>query len=464
MKNIVLLTLLLVSFNTAYATQNTDHRARSLELFRELIGFRTAAGHEQVLPMARLLEQRFLAGGFAAEQVQVLPMKDTAALVVRYPGIADSGKRPIMLMAHMDVVDALPKDWVRDPFTLIEEEGYYYGRGTIDNKAGVVNLTTVFLRLKEEDYTPDRDLIIVFSGDEETTGYTMNTLLSDHRDLVDAEYALNSDGGGGVRDVDGKPISFNMQTAEKTYMTFTLTATNPGGHSSRPRADNAIYELAAALGKIADLRFPVRSNDTTRLYFRRSAELHSGELAAAMRAFADNPDDQAASDYLASQPSFNGLTRTTCVATLLDAGHAENALPQSATATVNCRVWPDESSASVQKALENAVDNSDIRVQLVDGYSSSPPSPLRDDLLAAIEQVLAQQHPATPIIPYMAPYFTDGKYTRGAGIPTYGVGGVFLGPDDHRAHGLDERIPVMSFYESQDFWYQLLKLLTGGDD
>ncbi|MFK7732553.1 MAG: M20/M25/M40 family metallo-hydrolase [Pseudomonadales bacterium] len=437
-----------------------ERQQQSLERFRKLISYRSAAGHDQVLPMAEFLAGEFRKGGFSKKDIHVLPMNDTAALVVRYRGAKSSTEKPIMLMAHMDVVDALPKDWERDPFTLIEEDGYYYGRGTIDNKAGVANLTETFLRLRKEGFVPSRDLIIVFSGDEETTGHTIKTLLKEHRELIDAEYALNADGGGGSIGDNGKVTSFSMQTAEKTYMTFTLTASNPGGHSSAPRPDNAIHDLAHAITNLSQYKFPPRLDETTKLFFERRAAFHTGELADAMLAFANNPNDKDAGDYLSNVGGYVGMTRTTCISTMLEAGHAENALPQSAMATVNCRVWPDEAMESVKERIETAIANKDIKVELLAGYSMSPPSELRPDLVKAINKVVHKRHPGIPLIPFMAPYFTDGKFTRGAGIPTYGIGGLSLAADDARAHGLDERVPVWSFFEEADYWYDLIRELS----
>lgn len=460
-----LLSWLLVTASSASdaGTKSLDldeRQQQSLERFRKLISYRSATGHDQVLPMAEFLAAEFKQGGFSTKDIHLLPMKDTAALVVRYQGVQKSKEKPIMLMAHMDVVDALPKDWERDPFTLIEEDGYYYGRGTSDNKAGVANLTAAFLQLRKEGFVPSRDFIIVFSGDEETTGHTIKTLLSEHRDLIDAEYALNADGGGGSIGEEGKVVSFSMQTAEKTYMTFTLTATNPGGHSSMPRPDNAIHDLAHAITKLAQYKFPVRQNETTKLYFERRAPFYSGELSKAMREFAKDQNNTNASDYLANDGNYVGTTRTTCISTMLKAGHAENALPQSATATVNCRVWPDETMETVKSRIEAAINDKNIKVELLDGYSMSPPSELRPDLVKAINTVVHKRHPGIPLIPFMAPYFTDGKFTRGAGIPTYGIAGISLGADDARAHGLDERVPVWSFFEEADYWYDLIKELS----
>lgn len=451
-----------LTFGVALADNTrTPRQQESVELFRKAISFRSVKGHKKALPLATMLADSFRAGGFSEDDVHLLAMKDDkAALVVRFRGDNSSGAKPILFMAHMDVVDALRSDWQRDPFEMIEEDGYFYGRGTMDNKAGVVNLTSTFLRLRAEGYIPNRDLIIAFSGDEESDGATIHQLVTKHHALVDAEYALNSDGNGGTMDEKGKALNFTIQTSEKSYMTFELVVTNPGGHSSLPRADNAIYELAGALKKLEALRFPVRSNDTTRQYFRETAKLYDGAAAKAMADFAADPGNKAASDYLWTMPTMVGITRTTCIATMLKAGHAENALPQKATATVNCRVFPGETVANVQDRIEGAIANDQVTVKVLSETTPTPPSPLRDDIFQAVKTVVQKYHPGTPIIPYMAPYFTDGKFTRDAGIPTYGVGGLFIGPEDERAHGLDERVPVKAFFQAQDYWYDLMKILS----
>ena len=309
--------LLLLSEGAAPAQdRSTDYTApyqqRALAIYRSSIGYRTAASHGQVPAFANYLADLFRSGGFAGEDVHVLPLtqpsgEETASLVVRYRGGGSSGRKPILLLAHMDVVDALPQDWERDPFTLTEGNGYFYGRGTLDDKFGTTMLTAVFLRLKAEGFRPTRDLILAFTGDEETEQATTRALVTTHRTLTDAEFALNVDAGGGVLDESGKVVSYLLQAAEKTYATFELTARNPGGHSSLPRADNAIYELARALQKIQAYRFPVQSNEITRRYFELTSRVRSGELAEAMRRFATNPNDEQAADILYGSRARSGL-------------------------------------------------------------------------------------------------------------------------------------------------------------
>ena len=459
-------------FQAAPAAQDASagftapYQRKALEIYRTIIGFRTAAGHGQVPKMAEYLAAEFRDGGFPAEDVHVLPFtsaagEDIAGLVVRYRGDGSSGKKPILLMAHMDVVDALREDWERDPFTLVEEKGYFFGRGTTDDKFGVASLTSTFLRLKSEGFVPTRDLVIMFSGDEETGMVSTRGLVTTHRALTDAEFALNDDAGGGMLDAQGEPVAFFLQNAEKTYATFELTVTNPGGHSSTPRVDNAIYELAGALKRIEAHRFPVMVNDATRLYLRRMATLTPGDVGKAMAALAANPADAAAAEVLRVEPELVGITRTTCVATMLKAGHAENALPQSATATVNCRIFPDVAVDDVKAALEKAADVEGLRIRTLANPVASPASPIRQDIVDAVTEAVQSRYPGTPVVPYQAPYGTDGKETRIAGIPTYGVMGIFIKESDLFAHGLNERVPVKEFFGAQEYWKALLTRLAG---
>ena len=448
------------------ASYDKPYQAKALEIYRHAISLRTAAGHGKVPEFAEYLASHFRAGGFAADDVHVLPFtvgdgEKTAGLVVRYRGDGSSGKKPILLLGHMDVVDALPEDWERDPFTLIEEEGYFFGRGTLDNKFGVTTLTATFLRLKAEGFVPTRDLVIAFSGDEETGMITTRGLVTTHRELTDAEFVLNADAGGGELDENGTAVSYLLQAAEKTYATFELTIRNPGGHSSTPRNDNAIYDLADVLRRLSEYRFPVRSNDITRTYFAESGKVTRGPVGEAMRRFAEDPDDAKAADVLWDEPGLVGVTRTTCVATMLSAGHAENALPQRATATVNCRIFPGVEVTEVEERLMEVAQNKDLQIKVLGEPLASPASELRSDLSEALSQAVHAAHPDVPIIPYMAPYGTDGKETRRAGLPTYGVMGLFMKPSEIFAHGLNERVPVASFFAGLEHWHRLLKAMAG---
>ncbi|UCH10533.1 MAG: M20/M25/M40 family metallo-hydrolase [Fidelibacterota bacterium] len=462
--------LLLLTVGVAAAQdRSTDYieqyQKRALEIYRTSITYRTAASHGQVPALASYLADQFRAGGFADEDIHLLPFatsesEETAALVVRYRGDGSSGEKPILLVAHMDVVDALPEDWERDPFTLVEEDGYFFGRGTLDDKFGTTMLTSTFLRLKSEGFKPTRDLIIAFTGDEETEQATTRSLVTTFRDLTDSEFALNADAGGGVLDDSANAVSYLIQAAEKTYATFELTIRNPGGHSSLPRAENAIYELAQALLKIQAFRFPVRWNEITRRYFEVAGKARIGELGEAMRRFAANPDDQEAANILHGCPAQVGITRTTCVPTMLRGGHAENALPQSATATVNCRIFPGVEVSEVQAILQRVVENDQLQIEVLGDPVPGLASPLRQDVLAAVTAAVHAGHPGIPIVPYMSSYATDGLALRAAGIPTYGTMGLFIREDDEFAHGLNERVPVRSFYGALEFWHLLLTELA----
>jgi len=457
---------LLAQDSSADYTQ--PYQKQAFEILRTSVGYRTAAGHGQVPALARYLADQFRAGGFPEEDIHVLPLttadgEETASLVVRYRSDGSSGRRPILLLAHMDVVDALPQDWERDPFTLIEENGYFFGRGSADDKSGVAMLTATFLRLKAEGYVPTRDLIIAFSGDEESGMLTAHDLVTAHRDLTDAEFALNADAGGGVLGEDGKPIRFLLQMSEKTYATFELTVTNPGGHSSTPREDNAIYELASVLKNIQAYRFPVRVNAATKEYFEAASRVTEGPVGEAMARLAADPTDSVAAEVLWHEPEQVGITRTTCVATMLRAGHAENALPQSATATVNCRIFPGVAVGDVQETLQRVAGNPAVQIHVLGDPVPSPASPPRDDVTHAVADGIARIQPGTPVIPYMAPYGTDGKEVRRAGIPTYGVMGLFMKDSDQFAHGLNERIPVRPFYDALEFWHVVITELSRQD-
>ncbi len=435
-------------------------RTRALEMYRTVVGLDTSTEGKQNPAMAAYLAERFRAGGFAADDVRVLPLGDTAGLLVRYRGDG-SGGRPILLLAHMDVVPAHRADWERDPFTLVEENGFFFGRGALDNKAGLIHIAATFLTLRAEGFTPTRDLILWFSGDEETTGDTTTHLLTEHRALLgDAEFALNSDAGGGGLNSAGAPVRYGLQTAEKTYASFTFTARNPGGHSSAPRADNAIYALTDALTRLRAFQFPVMSNDTTRESLRASAASAPPALAAAMRRFADNPNDRRAQQTLSQNAGLTTLLRTTCVATMLSAGHAENALPQSAIGTVNCRIFPGVAVADVQSELQS-IAGADVVVAPLGRSSASDASPLREDVLNAVRTALQAHAPDTVITPFMSSGATDGLYFRAAGIPTYGVGGIFIRENDAFAHGLNERVPVDRFYNGLTHWRVLLNTIAG---
>jgi acetylornithine deacetylase/succinyl-diaminopimelate desuccinylase-like protein len=461
MKLISCFALVLCTGPTLAATALPDEvRREAREIFRDVIAFRTSEGLGQVPTMAKYLAERFRAAGFRDEDIHILPVGETASLVVRYRGSGRGGK-PILLLAHMDVVTARPEEWQRDPFTLVEENGYFFGRGTLDNKQGVTVLTSTFLRLKREGFVPSRDLIIAFSGDEETGMLTATDLATQHRDLIDAEFALNSDDGGGQLDeTTGKPQYLSFVGAEKVSSSFELTVRNPGGHSSAPRADNAIYELADALKAVQAYRFPVMWNDWTLGSFKATGPVTGGALGEAMTRFAANPKDEAAAAAIATVPTEIGKTRTTCVATMLKGGHASNALPQTATARLSCRIFPGMSVDDVKARLQQAVGKS-AEVSVADAGHAADASPLRKDVLAALTKATHARYPNLPVVPGMVPWATDGVIYRAAGIPTYGVSGAFIKASDSFSHGLNERLPVESLYDELAHWYVLLKELAG---
>ncbi|MFQ3334355.1 MAG: carboxypeptidase PM20D1 [Woeseiaceae bacterium] len=434
-----------------------DYQTKALKIYRDTIAMRTARGHDQVKIMAHYLADRFRDGGFDDNDINVIPFvspngEEIASLVVRYRGDGSSGKKPILFAAHMDVVDALRKDWVKDPFTLIEENGYFFGRGTGDDKFGTTLLTATFLRLKNENFIPNRDLIIAFSGDEETEMLTIEDLVANHRALIDAEFAINADSGGGSLSTEFVPISYQLQAAEKTYADFTISITNPGGHSSRPRKVNAIYDLAQALKEIESYDFPIQSNDITVAYFKMRADAEKNELGKAMMDFSINPNDSKAAEIISNYPNQIGIIKTTCVATMLDAGHAENALPQSANANINCRLFPGTNVDEINSKLRQIISNPNIQINVSGTPKSAPASPLREDVMAAIKKAVHAQFPDLPIIPYMTTGATDGRALRAGGIPTYGTTGQFARAEDSFAHGLNERVLVKSFFDALEHW------------
>ncbi len=463
MKKIITLMIapLLCSWAMAAEPVQSEHAKKTLEIYTRIIAVESSKNLGNVPEIANYLAAELVAAGFPKEDVEVVPLGETASLIARYRGDGSSGKAPILLLGHMDVVEALSKDWQRPPFELTTDGVYFYGRGTIDNKFGVAQLTSTFIRLKKEGFVPNRDLVIAFSGDEESGMETTRMLAFERPDLAGAAYALNSDAGGGDLNAAGEPIIYGIQAAEKTYATWEMTMRNPGGHSSRPRPDNAIYDLADAITKIQNYRFPVRWSEMTQEFFEVTGEQLGGELGAAMVRFANNPQDEAASDRLAIESSYVGTTRTTCVVTMLQAGHAENALPQSATATVNCRIFPGEPVAAIEKALRHVVENEAIEFKLLDEPTESPISPLIPEVVDAVKKAVRARYPDIQVIGYMESGGTDGMHFRKAGIPTLAVSSVFMNPDEMYAHGLNERVPVKAFHDALDHWSIILRELAG---
>ncbi len=436
------------------------------EIFSELIEINTTNSERGNNTLAaRALAKHLLEAGFPEEDVHVLVPADAPTkgnLVARYRG-RDTGQKPILLLAHIDVVEALPEDWSPDidPFTFMERDGFYYGRGVTDDKDEAAIHVANFIRMKREGFVPDRDIIVAATADEEGGPRNgVRFLLEEHRELVDAEYALN-EGGGGM-EKDGRKISNNVQAAEKKFQSFTFRATNPGGHSSLPVRKNAIYDLSAALLAVQNHDFPVMFNEVTEAFFTGSADLVGGEMGEAMRRIVANPADREADRILAREPGYYSRLRTTCVATLLSGGHAGNALPQLAEATVNCRIFPSHDPEEVRAALQELADPHDVQVIPQGQARPSPPSPLVDEVMEPIRRITEQMWPGVRVLPVMSTGATDGLYFRREGIPVYGVSGLFGDMDDVRAHGQDERISIENFYQGQEFLYRLVKALSGG--
>ena len=437
----------------------TTDQALARSLFAELIGINSTHEHGSTGPAVQAMAARLLAAGFPRGDVQVIGPNDAHLnLVARLRGRGI--RRPVLLLAHLDVVEALRSDWTLEPFTLSEKDGYFYGRGTSDIKDEAAIFVETLIRLKREGFTPDRDIILALTaGEEGGDDNGVQWLLVNHRDLIDAAYCINGDGGDPLSR-NGKVYARNVQASEKVYMDLGLGVVNKGGHSSLPVKDNAIYHLAAALVKIQSLEFPMRLNDVTRAYFERGAAAEPAAIQADMRAVASRGDTAAARRLSAGSAFFNAQLRTTCVATMAEAGHAPNALPQSATANVNCRMLPDENPDSVVATLRRAIGDTAVAVSVTTAPVASPPSPLVPEVLEPIERLTASTWPGAPVVPSMETGATDGLYLRNAGMPVYGVSGVALDADDIRAHGRDERIRVGAFYTGLEFTYQLVKALT----
>lgn len=440
---------------------NPAHRAEERAILAELVNINSASNTAGVARIGMVVAARLRAAGFSATDVQVIgPSANLKAVVARYRGRSSSMK-PILLMAHMDVVPALASDWTRAPFTFGETDGHYYGRGVEDNKAGLAAIIATFVRWKRSGYVPERDLIAVLSADEETDGRSIRWLLQNRPELATAELALNTDAGG-VSMEKGKALAFSMQASEKVYADFNLEVTNPGGHSSVPRRDNAIYELSAGLSKLGAYQFPVRLTEISTAFFRESAAQQEPALAAVMRKVASGQTDSATVATLSAQNAyFNSVLRTTCVATRLFGGHADNALPQKATALVNCRMLPDDPVDSVMAALQRVVGPG-VKVSRTREVVPSPPSPLRAEVMAAMAENSRTYFGGAAVVPEMSTGATDGLFTRNAGVPTYGVFGLAGEQDEpSRAHGRDERIGVAAFHTAVASWGQLVQRLAG---
>ena len=437
-----------------------EYEALAREIFRELIEINTTQSGSTTRA-AEAMAARLKAAGFSEDDVQILgPLPNKGNLVARLRG-KNGGQKPIILLAHLDVVEALPKDWTVDPFKFLERDGWFYGRGTTDDKGEAAAWTATLIRFKREGYVPNRDLILMLTADEEGgPNNGVDWLLKNHRQLIDAAFALNEGGGGIVR--KGRRLALTVQASEKVYQSFEMLVTNSGGHSSLPRSDNAIHQLAAGLTRLAAYTFPVKLNEVTKAFFERTAASESPEVAAAMRAVLRQTTDPAAIRVLSRLPEYNARLRTTCVATMLEGGHAENALPQRARAVVNCRILPGEPPADVLATLRRVVADAGAVVTPLAEAQPSPPSPLAPEVLRPIEETTADMWPDVPVIPTMSTGATDGVYLRRAGIPVCGVSGMFEDVEDVRYHGRDERIRQAWFFEGLEFGYRLVKRLTGG--
>ena len=451
----------------AQAPTLTAHQKLAREVYEQLVEINTVDSVGSVTRAARAMAARFRAAGFPARDIQVLspPGKPTKGnLIVRYRGRAGATAKPLLLLAHLDVVAAKRADWPRDPFTLHEENGYFLGRGTADDKAMASIFVANLLRMKQEGFTPDRDLILALTADEEGGDANgVEWLIAKHKSLIDAAYALN-EGGGGTLDGD-KPLFHSVQAAEKVPVNFTITATNTGGHSSVPRPDNAIYSLADALGRIARNPFPVALNDVTREFFAQTAKVEPRpEIAAAMRALVANPADAEAARVISTDPRFNSMLRTTCVATRLAGGHAYNALPQSASANINCRIVPTSDADATIAELNRLIADSSIKLTWTvpnDEKFGVTPSPVEPELMAATTELTKSMFGDIPVIPTMSTGATDGRFLRAAGIRTYGVSGIFSLPGENNAHGRDEKLRVKSYYDGLEFLDRLVRRLSG---
>jgi len=455
---------------------NLDDATRRLsrDIFQQLIEINTTDSVGSTTIAAQAMAKRLLDAGFPAPDVQVLgPNERKGNLVARIHGTTTGGTaalKPILIIGHLDVVEARRGDWTTDPFQFVEKDGYFYGRGTQDMKVDDAILITTFIRFRRESYRPDRDIILALTADEEGgQSNGVDWLLKNHRDLIDAEFVLNADSGG-VTTVKGKTVNVDIEASEKLYADFQLTVTNPGGHSSLPVPDNAIYHLAAALSRLEHAPFPVELNSITRTYFERRAPLEGGQTAADMNAILHTPPDAQAVARLSADARYNSTLRTTCVATRLNAGHANNALPQLAQANVNCRILPGHSAEEIRQELIRIFADPQVVVRFVSDAGNVddrapdrkafPPVLPRPEVLKPLERVAAEMWPGVPVIPEMETGASDSIHTIAAGMPSYGVNGVAIDQDDIRAHGKDERVRVSSYYDGVEFYYRYLKAVT----
>lgn len=434
------------------------------DVYKELIEINTGMKTGNVTPAAQAMAKRFRDAGIPDSDLFVGgPKPDKFNVVARIHGNGSSGRKPLLLLAHIDVVEALKADWSPDldPFVFTERDGYYYGRGTADDKAMASIFVANAIRMVQEHDVPNRDVIVALTADEEGGGSNgVDWLLKNHPQLVEAAFVLNEGGGGTLR--NGKPLLNSVQATEKVSTNIVLRATNRGGHSSVPRADNAIVALADALAKAGRYQFPVRFNDVTRGFFTKTADVETPALGSAMKALVANPNDKAALSVVAADPRYNAMLRTTCVPTMLNGGHATNALPQLAQATINCRVFPSDTPAVIRADIERLVNDTTVQVALQGSPRQPPaPSPLLPEFFDAVTKVTHEMWGAVPVMPAMSTGATDSRFFRALGVPAYGVSGLFSDPTvDARAHGRDERMRIQSYYEGQEFLWRLTRALT----
>ena len=456
------LALVVLAVNGARAEGLTAQQQLAHDIYQELVEIDTTTATGDTARAAEAMAARLKAAGFAEADVQAFsPAPRKGNLVARLHG--SGARKPILLVAHLDVVPASRDDWSVDPFKLTEKDGYFYARGSGDDKYMAASFIANLIRYKNEGYKPDRDIIVALETDEEIfdrDGLGIQWLIKNHRDLIDAEFALNEGGGVGLK--DGKPIRNSVQTSEKVALSYQLDVKNKGGHSAVPAKDNAIYRLAEGLVRLSKFSFPPHLNDTTRAFFGRSAQLETGQNAADLRAVASDKPDPSALSRLSTNPVYNALLRTTCVATMLEGGNAINALPQLASAKVNCRIMPGESVDEVKATLERVLADDQIKVTQLDTPTLSAPSVLNEEIAGAIEKLSREFFPGAIVLPVMSAGATDGSFLRNAGIPTYGHSGMAIDVGESRIHGKDERVPVKSFYQGDEYLYRLVKLLSGG--
>ena len=459
---LALASLLFAIRGSAAAEALTPSQQLAHDIYKELVEIDTTTATGDTALAALAMAARLKAAGFTDEDVHVFsPAPHKGNLVARFKG--SGARKPVLLVAHLDVVPARREDWSVDPFKLTEKDGYYYARGSSDDKYMGASFITNLIRYKQEGYKPDRDIIVALETDEEILdrdALGIQWLLKNHRDLIDAEFALNEGGPVGLK--DGKPIRVSVQTSEKVSVSFVLEVTNSGGHSSVPRSDNAIYQLAEGLTRLSKFSFPVKLNETTRAYFDRMAQFENEQTVADIHALLSDDPDPAAIERLSARPAYNAQLRTTCVATMLEGGQAVNALPQFARARVNCRILPGQPIEEVKATLEQVLADDHIKLTQTENGVISPPSGLREDVIGAIEKLSQEFWPGAVVMPIMSSGATDGSHLRNAGIPTYGHSGMANDINENRAHGKDERVPVASFYKGDEYLYRLVKMLAGG--